>query len=142
MRSLWVPLVAICAAALSACGGLPGSTTDDQVVNVTMTEYTVQLGTDAVPAGKVTFRILNEGTVKHEFVILRTDLAVTALPSDPATNKVQEEATGIQHVDEIDGVDAGQQRDLTVDLKAGRYLLVCNYPGHVHAGMTAFITVT
>jgi len=30
---------------------------------------------------------------------------------------------------------------LTVDLKAGKYLLICNVPGHYGAGMWAEFTV-
>jgi uncharacterized cupredoxin-like copper-binding protein len=108
---------------------------------VTLDEFHVQLDSTTIRSSKVTFQISNTGKEKHEFVILRTDLAANALPILD-TGKVPEEGTGIAHVDEIDGVSPGQQRDLTVDLKPGTYLLVCNYPGHVHSGMAAFFVVT
>jgi uncharacterized cupredoxin-like copper-binding protein len=146
MRLGKVLLIGASLMVLGACGGNPagggGQASGDQTVAVTLDEFHLKVDRTAIPAGNVTFDIDNKGTEKHEFVILRTDLAVSALPTDTATNKVQEEATGIVHVDEIDGVDAGQQKQLSVDLKPGTYLLVCNYPGHVHGGMVAQFTVS
>src|SRR6202795_2664211 len=101
---------------LSACGGQ--ATAGGQTVSVTLNEFHLKLDRSAIPAGQVTFQIANQGKEKHEFVILRTDLAVNALPNDPQANKVQEEATRIEHIDEIDRVDAGAQQVLTVDLNA------------------------
>lgn len=147
MRSWWLLVFSIGIALVSACGGSgggagsqapPASTT----VTVTMSEFKLQVDTDTVPAGNVTFHLLNQGTEKHEVVILRTDLPVDSLPADKQEQgKVAEDAPGIQHVTELDGVDAGQQKDLNATLQPGRYLLVCNYPGHLHAGMVATLTV-
>jgi len=128
---------------LVGCGATAGNTASNgQMIGVTLDEYHVRLEATSIPAGSVTFEVKNTGSEKHEFVILRTSDAPAALPTDPATNKVQEEATGIEHVDEIDGVAAGGLQDLTVKLTPGTYLIVCNYPGHVHAGMVATLTVT
>ena len=125
---------------LAACGGGASQGAGGQTVGVTLDEYHVKLDAASIAAGKVTFQINNLGKEKHEFVILRTDLAPAALPIEG--DKVQEEASGVEHVDEIDGVDAGATRDLTVELKAGSYVLVCNYLGHVHGGMVTALTVT
>jgi uncharacterized cupredoxin-like copper-binding protein len=38
-------------------------------------------------------------------------------------------------------VDAAQDKNLTVDLKPGTYVFVCNIPGHAHQGMVARFTV-
>jgi uncharacterized cupredoxin-like copper-binding protein len=134
-----------------ACGGSTASPSaapanpaiEGQPIAVTLDEFKLQVGTDSVPAGKVTFEITNNGHEKHELVILRTDLAVSAIPENPLEkNKLTENGTGIVHVTEFDGVDPGKEWNLVADLPTGHYLLVCNYPGHAHAGMAAFFTVT
>ncbi|WP_245455931.1 sulfocyanin-like copper-binding protein [Mesorhizobium sp. M7A.F.Ca.US.008.03.1.1] len=38
-------------------------------------------------------------------------------------------------------LDPDKSGTLTVDLKAGKYLLICNVPGHYGAGMWAEFTV-
>jgi len=124
---------------LSACGLTAPS--GPPTVHVTLDEFHVSLDSTTIGSSNVTFQISNTGHEKHEFVILRTDITPDALPT-LNDGKVPEEGTDIVHVDEIDGVSPGQQKDLTVNLKPGTYLLVCNYPGHVHSGMAAFFVVT
>jgi uncharacterized cupredoxin-like copper-binding protein len=119
--------------AVSACG--VGDLTGGPQVGVTLDEYAVKLSQSSTAPGKVTFKVHNAGREKHEFVILRTDLNAGALPQE--AGKVNEEAPGIEHVDELDGVDAGQDKTLTVALKPGTYLFVCNIPEHAHQGMVA-----
>jgi len=136
---LLLAVAASCLFVMSACG--PGAQSGQPTVNVTLDEYHVQLSSDSIGASKVTFQITNSGHEKHEFVILRTDITPEALPVTQ-TGKVTEEGTAIAHVDEIDGVSPGEKKTLTVDLKPGTYLLICNYPGHVHSGMAAFFVVT
>jgi uncharacterized cupredoxin-like copper-binding protein len=124
---------------ISACG--LGTQSGPPTVSVTLDEFHVQLSSDSIGASKVTFEISNIGHERHEFVILRTDITPEALPVTQ-TATVTEEGAAIAHVDEIDGVSPGEQKSLTVDLKPGTYLLICNYPGHVHSGMAAFFLVT
>jgi uncharacterized cupredoxin-like copper-binding protein len=137
-RVIGVILFAVCALwSLSACG--LGDLTGGQHVNVTLDEFHVTLSGGSVPTGKVTFDVHNGGGDKHEFVILRSDLSVSSLPDADGADagKVQEEAPGIVHVSEIGGLAPGESRSLTVELKSGTYLLVCNLPNHVHSGMAA-----
>lgn len=143
MKFLRLAIVGAGLVLMSACGsGTSTQSAGGHTVNVTLDEYKVQVDSTSIGASKVTFQIANKGKVKHEFVILRTDIysSPSALPT--AGDKVQEDATGIEHVDEIDGLAAGEEKDLTVDLKPGTYLLICNYPGHVHDGMLAVLKVT
>jgi uncharacterized cupredoxin-like copper-binding protein len=126
------------ALALSACG--LGDLTGGQQVGVTLDEYHVVLSQSTASQGKLTFKVHNSGREKHEFVILRTDVNPGSLPLQ--AGKVQEDAPGVEHVNELDGVEAGQDRNLTVDLKPGTYIFVCNIPGHAHQGMVARFTTT
>jgi len=139
-----VALACACGASTASTPAEPANpSVEGQPIAVTLDEFKLQVATNSVPAGKVTFEITNNGRAKHELVILRTDLPVSAIPENPLEkNKLTENGTGIVHVTEFDGVDPGKEWNLVADLPAGHYLLVCNYPGHAHAGMAAFVTVT
>jgi len=91
-----------------------------------------------VPAGTVTFTVVNEGVKKHEFVILSTDVMAGDLPLK-GDEVVEDDYTAI---DEIGDLPPGDTQTLTVDLAAGHYALICNLKGHVRMGMYADITVT
>jgi uncharacterized cupredoxin-like copper-binding protein len=144
MRIGKLVLFGLFAVVIAGCGTTTSTTlASEKLVTVTLDEYHVRIDTTSVAAGSVTFQVNNTGTEKHEFVVLRTDLAAAALPEDPTVaNKVQEETAGVQHVDEISELVPGGLQNLTVALTPGTYILVCNYPGHVHAGMIATLTVT
>ena len=139
MRPLWSLVLAAVAAvtALSACG--VGDVGGGPQVAVTLDEYHVKLSESSGSSGKVTFKVHNGGHEKHEFVILKTSLDAANLPEE--SSKIKEDAAGVEHVSEIDGVDAAQDKNLTVDLKPGTYVFVCNIPGHAHQGMVARFTV-
>jgi uncharacterized cupredoxin-like copper-binding protein len=94
-------------------------------------------GTSAT-AGKVTFVVTNEGTKTHEFVVLKTDTAASALPIvsfEGESDRIDEEATGVENVGETGDLEAGATFTLTIDLKEGHYALVCNLKGHYRMGM-------
>jgi uncharacterized cupredoxin-like copper-binding protein len=124
--------------ALSGCG--LGDLTGGQQVGVVLDEYHVTLSEASANSGKFTFKVHNGGQEKHEFVILKTDLNPDSLPQE--SGKIKEDTAGVEHVDELDGVDAGKDRNLTVDLKPGTYIFVCNIPGHAHQGMIAHFKIS
>jgi uncharacterized cupredoxin-like copper-binding protein len=140
MRLGKLALIGACATLLAACGGATQGTSGE-TVGVTLDEFHLKLDSNSIRAGTVTFQVDNLGKEQHEFVILRTDLALDALPST-ADNKIQEEGTGVEHINELGGINPGGRQDLTVNLKPGTYIVVCNFPGHVHGGMIATLTVT
>ncbi len=126
--------------------GLPGSNGEHHGANevhLYMTEYEIT-GEDgaAIPqpvAGEVTFEVHNEGAIQHEFVVIKTDLNEGELPVDGTT--VDENATGVDIVDEIEPFDADTAEILTVDLAPGAYVLICNIAGHYELDMHAAMTV-
>jgi uncharacterized cupredoxin-like copper-binding protein len=74
----------------------------------------------------VTFSVTNDGPDDiHEFVILRTDLDPADLPTDEH-GAVTEDGEGIEVVDEIEDIPVGETQEVTVDLEAGSYVLLCN----------------
>jgi uncharacterized cupredoxin-like copper-binding protein len=70
----------------------------------------------------------------HEMVVIKTDKGAANL------GDANGEADETGAVDEIT-LDPGASGDLTIDMAAGKYALVCNLPGHYAAGMYADFTV-
>lgn len=124
--------------AVTACGS--AAVSGPASVQVTLNEWSVKPGTISVPAGKVTFQVANQGKLEHEMIVLKTDLAPTALEmSTTEENKVDEEG-GVNDVGEVEAVASGTTKSETFDLTPGTYVLICNVAGHYKAGMeTAFV---
>jgi uncharacterized cupredoxin-like copper-binding protein len=127
--------------ALAACGGAKAAE-----VKVSITEWSITSGVAQISAGKVQFVVANAGKEPHEFVIIKSDLSVDALPV--VEGKVDEQR--VQLIDEIEPFAGGATEKITVDLKAARYILICNIvektPGepvesHYLQGMRAAFTV-
>jgi uncharacterized cupredoxin-like copper-binding protein len=104
-------------------------------VSVHMKEFSLAPQPSSDPAGKVTFKAVNDGKVTHELVVLNTDRAPGALPV--AKGKADE--TG--DLGEAEDIAAGSSKSVTLALKPGHYVLICNLAGHYQAGMHAAFTV-
>ena len=91
----------------------------------------------SVPAGKVKFVVKNTGTIEHEVIVLKTDTPYDQLAVN-ADGKVSE----ADSVGEVSEFAAGTTSSVTLDLKAGKYALVCNVKDHYKMGMRAPFTVT
>jgi uncharacterized cupredoxin-like copper-binding protein len=126
------------------------SATGPSTVDVTLSEFAVGVDAASAPAGSVTFEVSNAGPDdEHEFVVIRTDLSFTDLPTDK-DGAVEEEGEGLEAVDEIEGIPVDGSESLTVDLAAGSYALICNIlqkepdgtlEAHYSKGMRAGFTV-
>jgi uncharacterized cupredoxin-like copper-binding protein len=120
----------------AAAGGGEGTTVD-----VTLTEFQVQLSTTDIPAGPVTFNVRNDGTVEHEFVVFKADDAEDALPTDDEGTEVDEDDPSLQSVGELEDVEVGSSKSFDATLEAGDYVAICNVPGHYGSGMHIHFTV-
>jgi uncharacterized cupredoxin-like copper-binding protein len=133
----------VAAALLGLTVGLVACDSDDADggggVDVTLEDFTISLDEASAPAGEVTFNVENKGPSTHEFVVIQTDLAPDALPTDD-TGDVSED--DLAPLDEIEDIEDGATPDLTVELEAGDYVLICNIPGHYRQGMYAAFTAT
>ena len=93
-----------------------------------------------VPAGPVKFAVTNAArATEHEMLVIKDTPAREGLPINTAGNRVLEEQ--VAKVGEVPEIRPGAQRTKRFTLKPGRYLLICNVPGHYAMGMTAMLTV-
>jgi uncharacterized cupredoxin-like copper-binding protein len=110
-------------------------------VNVLLDDFRVRQDPAVVPAGTVSFRILNQGPTTHQLIVVRTDRAPDKLPLQRDGLTVNEEAPGIDLLDEAEGLDIDDRQTLVLDLAAGHYVMYCNLEGHYLGGMHAALTV-
>lgn len=93
-----------------------------------------------VKAGEATFNVKNDSKdTIHEMIVMHLADPGKPLPYIDSANRVDEDKAGDKG--EVSELDPGKSGTLTVDLIAGKYLLVCNVPGHYAAGMWAEFTV-
>ena len=71
-------------------------------------------------------------------MIVKSDLAAAALPM---TDRATVDENKIEAIGEIEGIASGATLSKAFDLKAGRYILICNLPAHYGAGMAKAFTV-
>jgi uncharacterized cupredoxin-like copper-binding protein len=110
-------------------------------VGVFLDDFHVHRATATASPGMVRFQLINNGPSTHEFIVVRTDRASAQLPLQRDGLTVDEEGPGVEHVDEVEGLDIGDRRTLTLDLAPGHYVLFCNMEGHYLGGMHAAFTV-
>ena len=133
MKQATIVALVIGALFLAACGGqkpaqqpaqppvseppaTPAPSAEGQKVKVDMSEFKFAMEPVEVKAGKVTFELVNAGTVEHSFIIEGTDV-------------------------KSEQIRAGQTVSVQADLKPGTYTVVCDVAGHKEAGMTMQLVV-
>lgn len=126
---------------LSSCGG------GGNGVDAILSNFKIDLDKGSVSNGEVTFNIKNDGPSVHEFVVLKTDLAPDQLPTtqENGVTIADEEAPGIEPIDEVEDIGSGASADLKVNLQPGNYVLICNIStdgGHYVQGMHTAFTVS
>jgi len=128
-------------ATLGACGGGDNESDDATSNNITGTlnEWTVETDATTAKAGEVIFTVTNEGTIGHEFLVVKTDIAPGQIPLDG--DHFAEPTDGLEVIDEIGEFAKGTTETLTLNLEPGTYQLVCNLPDHYSAGMHMTFTV-
>ena len=102
----------------NASGGSGG--TADGSISVTSTDTECKLSATEVKAGKVTFKVKNEGSKVTEFYVLGSD--------------------GLRIISEVENIGPNLSRDLTVELPEGSYKTACK-PGMVGDGIKGDLKV-
>lgn len=115
--------------ALGACG----SSGPETSIDATMTDFMFSPDDWTVAAGEeITIELSNEGSVDHEWVILRPGVTIESEDELPAT----EEELLANFVYWEDEVEAGDSKTLTFTAPAaGTYQIVCAIEDHFNAGM-------
>jgi uncharacterized cupredoxin-like copper-binding protein len=114
-----VPALALLGAALAVCVPATAAATHDAAktttITVKMIEFKFTLSKSSAPRGTVVFKVVNSGTVAHDF-------------------KINGKKTPL--------VAPGKRVTLTVKFaKAGKYPYLCTVPGHAASGMKGVFTV-
>ena len=136
-----VPVALFLTVAIVGCGAdsNDGANATSNDITGALHEWVVEIDATTAAAGDVTFTMTNEGTIGHEFLVVKTDITVGAIPLDG--DHFAEPTDGIEVIDEIGEFAKGTTESLTVNLAPGTYQLVCNLPDHYEAGMSISFSV-
>ncbi len=134
-----VSLAVLVAVTFAGCGEDEMSSKTSNDVGGKVKEWSVTLDASSANAGEVTFTVKNDGSIGHEFLIVKTDLALGEIPLDG--DHFAEPTDGIEVIDEIGEFAKGTTETLVVTLEPGKYQIVCNLPDHYSNGMSAAFTV-
>ncbi|MGE3269672.1 MAG: hypothetical protein AB7P40_13055 [Chloroflexota bacterium] len=107
---------------------------------ITLNEWSILPEVQEVPAGEVTFDVVNTGEDVHEVILIRSDLDITALPPSAVRGEVDEDATGL-YVGGFEDVQPAGLASGTLTLEPGRYILLCNLTNHYTKGMVSTLQV-
>lgn len=101
----------------------------------------IKLDRTSAPTGDVTFNVTNtsKDTI-HEMIVIYLQNPGKPLPYIANENRVDEDTASDKG--EVSELDPGRSGSLTLHLKPGKYLLICNVPGHYAAGMWTEFRVT
>ena len=116
-----------------------GGSADGGELSFDMGEFFYKPDTATAPAGSVKVTVDNIGGAPHEWVVAKTDLDPSALPTLP-NGEVDEEQ--LDSPGEIADVAPGATDQTTLDLKPGKYVYFCNLPAHYAGGMYGALEVT
>lgn len=126
--------------------GTSAASLADSTVNVDLTgdagdKMGMALDKPSVPAGKVTFVVKNDAiATDHEMVVIKLKHKTDKMPMMAGKHRVDEDK--LKSMGEVEDLQPGKSGEMTADLKAGDYLLLCNLKGHFEAGMMSPFTVT
>jgi len=128
----------ICNVAGHHAAGMHATLVVASPATITLKDMAVQPGQTVALAGAVTFSITNTGALVHELAVLKTDIPEGSIPArDTDPSKAQEPGAA----GEVEDIGPGKTATLTLDLAPGKYVLICNLPGHYAAGMHTTFTV-
>jgi len=115
---------------LAGCGGAGPSTN----LNVTMTEFMFSPNEFTVPAGQdITLELSNNGTVTHDFIIMKHGTEVGQDFGD-------EDEPNVYWKVELEAGSSGTYTFTAPD-EPGEYQVVCGAAGHYLAGMVGKLNV-
>ncbi len=100
----------------------------------------IEADTAAAPAGDITFHAINDSKYKvHEMIVVKVNNFSDAIPYNKEKNRADEEK--MQAIGEVEGLKPGESKEVKLNLKAGKYYLMCNRPDHLESGMFTSLIV-
>ena len=105
-----------------------------EIVNVSLSgegggSISIKLDRSLVPAGPVSFHVTNEAISQtHEFIIVALASPGEGLPYHAGKERVVE--SKIRHLAEVADLKPGASETLSLMLRPGAYVLICNRESH------------
>ena len=141
-RSVGFGLTSFLFAAGTACAAAPAHLAiklQDASNDPSIAHMRIVLGHETVKPGRVTLTAENQSkSLVHELLVARAP-ANGQFPVEAKADRVSEKRA--HPLGEISDLAPGRSGKLTLDLKAGTYILFCNQPGHYKDGMRATLVV-
>ena len=128
-------VAAVSSTVLLAVTASAADTASRSEVSIALVEWKLLPGQITVRAGRVTFVVRNQGTMDHEFLVLRSDRHHHSL----AVKKGR--AVEMGRLGEIPLIPKGTTKRITLKVPRGKYVLLCNMLGHYQAGQYASLRV-
>jgi len=139
--ALILALVPFCHPSVAATPAVVEVLLQDPSTDATVSSMRIAVDRDTVPAGRITFRARNQSKDQvHELIVVQIKPGQRALPYDERKAEVVE--SRIHRLGEIPDLKPGASGTMTLGLKPGSYLLICNQRRHYKAGMTASLAVS
>jgi uncharacterized cupredoxin-like copper-binding protein len=123
------------AGATTAATTAPAAATKVAVLMGKPKEFSLSAVPVRVATGKTTFIVANNGAILHEMVVVPSTGGAAALRQPDGT--ASEEGS----LGEVADVEPGGGGQLTVTMPPGKYVLLCNLPGHFANRMYANFVV-
>jgi plastocyanin len=127
-KFVYLPVLILGVLVLAACASGP------EVISVTTTDFKFEPTTWTVPAGgEVELTLINEGTLEHEWVIIKQGTEVTIPFDADDEEKVYWEMEA----------EPGETKTetFTAPSEPGTYTIVCGTPAHLEQGMEGTLIV-
>ena len=131
--------LAIAVLVLTSCGG--GSSSNPNAVDVRLVDFRLHTTVASAQSGSITLRLDNVGPSTHELNVDRTDLREDQLPLRANGLSVAENSPLLTRIGSVEILEAGDKKNLTLDLPPGHYVLYCNLEGHYLGRMYATLDV-
>jgi uncharacterized cupredoxin-like copper-binding protein len=109
-------------------------TLQDPTTDSSLSGMVMKTDTATVKAGRVTLEAVNQSrNLVHEVLVVPALPEGTEFPYDTKKDVINERRA--HPLGEISDLKPGARGKLTLNLKPGTYLLLCNEPGHYKSGM-------
>ena len=133
------------AAATDSAANATAAPTEPAVITVHAADFKFE-GPDTIPAGMVTFHLINDGTTFHHLQMVRLDSAKTFADLQAAISKPGPIPGWVTFVGGPNAPDPKAESNATMNMPAGNYAMLCfvDVPGgvpHVAKGMERSLTV-